>query len=247
MSDFFSYRGGMGFKFGNSTHIITIALLLISIFLLYKFRDRLKKWKYKDKMRYVIAAVLFMNMTIYYISLVLNGIYNWKTDLPFHLCFITGYVFMFSMLTGNKQLYKVVYFFTFVGPIPAIILPDTTQGLGFELGPDRFIYYQYVISHHIMLISSLYALWVLDYKIELKDMFPAFIYGNLLVGMMTIFNYFCDTNYIMVFNLPSHIVEMLPFLKYGTPIIWLEFAAICALAVSYIPVYVEKRSRLKIA
>ena len=106
MKEFFSYRGGMGFSLGNATHIITLALLIISIIILYKSRFKLRKWKYKDKMRYVIAAILFINMSVYYISLALNGIYNWKTDLPFHLCFITGYTFMYAMITGNKKIYK---------------------------------------------------------------------------------------------------------------------------------------------
>lgn len=240
MKDFFSYRGGMGFTLGNFTHIVTIATLIISIIILYKYRIKLRKWKHKDKMRYIIASILFINMTVYYISLALNGIYNWKTDLPFHLCFITGYTFMFAMVKGSNKLYKLVYFFTFIGPLPAILIPDTTQNLGFELGPDRYIYYQYVISHHFLMISSLYTLWVLEYKIEFKDMFPAFIYGNILVGIMTIFNYFMGTNYIMVFNLPPHVVEYFPFVKIGSPILWLELTGICALVVSYLPVYVEK-------
>ena len=242
MREFFSYRGGMGFSLGNTTHIITLVLFIVSIITLYVNKKRLKKWKHKEKMRYIMAGILFTNMAVYYISLVLNGIYNWKTDLPFHLCFITGYAIMYALVTGSEKVFKIAYFFTFVGPLPAILIPDTTQNLGFELGPDRYIYYQYVISHHFLILCSLYTLWVLDYKITVKDISPAFIYGNLLVGIMTIFNYYMGTNYIMVFNLPSHVLEYLPFLKGGTPILWLEFAAICALIVSYLPVYIEKKN-----
>ncbi|MEG0221048.1 MAG: TIGR02206 family membrane protein [Clostridia bacterium] len=245
MRDFFTYKGGVGLEIFGFTHILVTCITIICAVAIFIFRHKLRKWKQKDKMRYVIAGILFTNMAIYYISLMLNGIYTWKTDLPFHLCFITGYTFMLAMVMGSKKLYKVVYFFTFVGPLPAIILPDTTQNLGFQLGPDRFIFYQYVISHHFLILSSLYTLFVLNYEIKLKDVIPAFIYGNILVGTMTAFNTVCGTNYIMVFELPPHIVKLLPFLNYGIPILWLESAAIAALCVSYLPVYLMNKADKK--
>lgn len=177
-----------------------------------------------------MAAIFFINMAIYYINYIVQGAYNWKVHLPLHLCFITGYLFMYILVTNNKKLYKIVYFFTFVGPLPAIIWPDI------KFGPDHFVFYQFIISHNVLLLTSLYCLFVLDYDVEKSDIPKAFLWGNGLMVVMFCFNSIFHTNYIMMNKLPDHIIEMYPFVtKIGCPILWLELVAILSLCASYIP------------
>lgn len=234
MKEFFTEANGVGFTIFGTLHVtITIFTIFVAI-MIFLFRNKLKKFKYKDKMRYIMAGILFINMAVYYISLVLRNDYTWKTDLPLHFCFITGYLFMFILVTKKKNWYKVIYFFTFVGPIPAILLPDLTQTY------DRFIFWQFVISHHVMLLCSLYTLVVLEYKVDKNDILKAFAWGNLLVIVMSIFNKICGTNYIMMNELPEHIYRIFPFTEYLPPILWLELAALVALSIAYIPVYILK-------
>ena len=177
-----------------------------------------------------MAAVFFLNMTVYYLNYIIQGVYDWKVHLPLHLCFITGYVFMYILISNNKKLYKIVYFFTFIGPLPAMIWPDM------KFGADNFVFYQFITSHHLLLLTSLYCLFVLDYDVQKSDIPKAFLCGNILVFIMFCFNSIFDTNYIMMYKLPDHIIEMYPFVtKIGAPILWLELIGILAMAVSYIP------------
>lgn len=232
MREFFTeLSGGTPFVIYGPLHMFISFVTIATALLLFMYRDKLRNFKYKENVRYVLAAVLFMNMTVYYVSQIILGEYNWKIDLPLHFCFITGYTFMYILVTGNRKLYKVIYFFTFAGPVPAMIWPDLAYSY------DRYIFWQFVISHHFMLLSSVYVLTVLDYKISKKDITVALIVGNILVGIITIFNNTFDTNYIMIGELPAQIYRMYPFVRLMPPIFWLETVAIFAIVIAYIPAH----------
>lgn len=237
MKEFFTLTGGSPFVIFGPLHIFLLSVTVIIAVLIFKYKEKLKEFKYKQNIRYILAAILFTNMTIYYLSLILLRNYNWKIDLPLHFCFITGYLFMYILITGNQKLYSVIYFFTFVGPLPAMIWPDLTQSY------DRYIFWQFTISHNIMLLSSIYVLTVLDYKIYKKDILKAYVVGNMLVAVMAIFNGIFNTNYIMMGELPDHIYRIYPFVKYMPPIFWLELVGLAAMAVAYIPAYIVNREK----
>lgn len=227
-------------KIFGPVHISLLLSTLAGGILLYIFSDKLKKWKHKENVRYIMAAVFFVNMAVYYLNYIIQGVYNWKVHLPLHLCFITGYIFMYILITNNKKLYKIVYFFTFIGPLPAMIWPDM------KFGADNFVFYQFIISHHLLLLTSLYCLFVLDYDVKKSDIPKAFLCGNILVLIMFCFNSIFDTNYIMMYKLPDHIIEMYPFVtKIGSPILWLELVGILAMTASYIPAAIKHLKKEK--
>lgn len=236
MKEFFTEIGGTPFVLFGPMHIFLSVTTLIIAILIFIYRDKLKTLKFKENIRYILAAVLFINMSVYYMSKILLKTYDWRIDLPLHFCFITGYTFMYVLITGNKKLYSVIYFFTFVGPIPAIIWPD----LKFDY--DRLLFWQFIISHHFMLLSSMYVLTVLEYKICKKDILKAYIIGNIIVMIMAIFNGIFGTNYIMMGELPEHIYRIYPFVKYMPPIFWLELVSLGAISIAYLPAYLVNRS-----
>ncbi len=236
MKEFFTESGGTPFILFGPIHLLISVITIITVVLIYIYRDKLKTFKYKENIRYILAAILFINMTIYYISKVILKTYDWKLDLPLHFCFITGYIFMYILITGNKKLYSIIYFFTFVGPIPSIIWPDL------KLDYDRFVFWQFVISHHFILISSVYVLMVLEYKIYKKYILKAYAIGNVIVFTIAIFNGIFKTNYIMMGQLPDHIYRIYPFAQYMPPIFWLESVALLSLIIAYIPAYLVNRN-----
>lgn len=240
MRNFFAnYSDNTTFYSFGKLHIGLVLFVIISGFLMYAYRDKLKRFKYKEQVRYVMAAILFINMAIYYIGEAVTGVYSLKEDLPLHLCFVTGYVFMYILVTGNRKLYKIVYFFTFVGPGPAILWPDLKYTY------DTYVFYQFIISHHLMLLTSLYLLFVLDYTVEKKYIVYACIVGHIYVGLMAIFNAIFSTNYVMIKELPWNIVKLYPFVKSMPPIFWLEIVGITSMFLSYIPAHIMNKNRKK--
>lgn len=219
-------------------HIAVIALTLAAGLLLYWFRDHLQRWKRKEQLRFWMAGLFLVNMAVFYSIFIVKGIYDWRLHLPFHLCFLTNFVFAYCLLFNNKKLFRIVYYFTWIGPLPSILMPNT------PMRADRFLSWHFVISHHLMLLMGLYCLFVLDWRVERRGIGQAFLCGNGLFLFMYIFNALFGTNYIMTTQLPAHVVELLPFLAVlDYPIFWLEVCGIAGILLAYLPVRIHNRNR----
>ncbi|MFZ2539522.1 MAG: TIGR02206 family membrane protein [Oscillospiraceae bacterium] len=223
--DFFSSTTGVPFVlFGPLYFALLIAVVVLSLYM-YKFRDKLRKFKHNKLLRFVFSGVLFTNMTVYYVSLMIIGEYDIKKHLPLEFCFITGYILMYILITNNKNnFFTTLFYCTLIGPLPAMIFPNLSGSY------DRFIFYQFIISHHFMLLVSFYCVIVFGYKVETKSAIRAFIYGNIVFISVSILNVLWGSNYIMQQKLPDHIIKMFPFVTYfDHPIFWLETCGLAML------------------
>ncbi len=209
----------------GKTHIGCIIIGLTGLLLIYLLRNQIKKIDKKKHrlIKYTMFIILFGNMAIYYGSYLYYGVYNWKVHLPLHFCFIAGILFMIYLLTGKRKLYKIIFPLTFIGPLPAIFYPELTSSF------DHFLFYQYFISHHLLMIFSYFILYLEDFTITLKDTIKTFITANLIFLIMSIFNMIFKTNYIMSGGLPNFLTELYPFLNHIFPPIVLETVGIIVL------------------
>jgi hypothetical integral membrane protein (TIGR02206 family) len=213
---FFSDTTGVPFVVFGPLHFFLLSFVLCGILLIYFFRKPLRKFKYNNQLRYIFAGILFTNMTVYYISLAMMGYYDVRKHLPLEFCFITGYLFMYILVTQNRKLYRVIYFFTIMGPLPAMLWPNLSGSY------DRFIFYQFFISHHLMMLMSFYTLIVFQYRVEPKDAVRAFGWAVVLFGSVYGINVIFGTNYIMQSKLPDTVLNLYPFLRsFNVPIFWL--------------------------
>lgn len=233
---FFSDTTGVPFDlFGVLYFILLFSVVGLAI-LMMKFRHRLRRLTPNTQkwIRRGFAGFLFLNMTTYYVSLMLTGQYSIKKHLPLEFCFITGYIFMYILLTNNKHgFYSTIFYCTIIGPLPAMLFPNLSGSY------DRFIFYQFVISHHVMMLMSFYAIIVLEYKVESKGAFKAFFYGNIVFIAVSTLNTFWGSNYIMQGALPEHIIRLFPFIKYfNVPFFWLE---VCGLLMIPIGIKLQKK------
>ncbi len=217
-----------GMKLFGGMHLAVSAVFLVLCVLLYLNRKRLQKIAEKGHYRLFrtcAAALLIANMAVHYTARILIGEWHIGEDLPFHICFVTNFFMMYILLSDNRRnLYRVVYYFTFIGPLPAVIFPDLHRG------PSGWVFYQFIISHHVMLLISLYCLWVAGYRPDTKGAVMAFFIGNAYVGLMAVFNSIFDTNYVMLGELPAQLYEVFPFLKFLPAVVWLELVGIAVLA-----------------
>ncbi len=232
MYNFFAGVGNTTFNMFNSLHIFLITSLLFIVFLMFVYREKLKQFKYKENIRYIMATILLFNMIIYYVGMIITKTFNIMEDLPLHMCFVTNFFMIYILYKNDKKLYKYVYFFTFIGPMPAIIWSDL------KFTYDTYEFWQFIICHHLMLLTSLYLLFVLDYKVEAKYMPKAFLIGISYVFIINIGNNIFGTNYIMLTSLPENTLKLYPFLKYLPPIIPLLFVGILAFIISYLPAHI---------
>ncbi len=223
--------------FGGIHITLTVIFVLLGI-ALYFCADKLKKFGHFAAIRRICAGILAANMLLHYASRIILGIWRFEEDLPLHICFVVNFFMIYILLSDNfGELYRVIYFFTFIGPLPAIIWPD----LNFSY--DSYTFWQFVISHHVMLLCSLYCLFVLEYKTKIKYVIPAFLIGNTYVGAVWVFNKSFGTNYVMMTELPTQLYEVYPFLNTLPPLVWLELVGIAVLFASYIPAALHKQRK----
>ncbi len=221
-------------------HVTILILTAAAVIFIFKFREKLSQISESVKRRIcrITAVILFVNMMIFYGVFIVQGVYDWHIHLPFHLCFLTNFAFIYTLITQNKKLFKIVYFFTWIGPLPAMIFPNT------EMRFDRFQTWHFVISHHFMFVFGIFCLCVMGWNVAVSDAVKAFFTGNIIFAVIFVFNTICGTNYIMTGNLPQHIIELIPFLRYlDIPILWLEVCGALGMGAACIPLYIKNDSK----
>lgn len=231
---------GMKFELFGPIHFMCLIILFAGLILIFINQDKISKISKKtaNKIKWAMLAVWFTNRCIYMGSYMYYGVWSWKEDLPLHFCFVTGYLFLTYIITKKKDIFKLVYFFVFAGPLTATIWPDLVSSF------DYYVFYEFFISHHLFILFVFFTFYMDNIKIEKYDILKALVWSNLLFIFAIVFNGICGTNYIMSKELPEHIIRLYPFVKYfNYPIIILEVVGIAMLWVAYIPVYLKNKKK----
>ena len=206
------------FKLFGKTHLFLMAFVLAGLILIYSNRKKIYQLPKacKRKIVVVFAIILLVNMLTLYVSSFYYHSFDYKTMLPFHLCYLSNYFYIFAVLLNKEKGYSYIYFLSFLGPIPAIIFFDVPSCW------ESFNFYLYVISHHLLVIMGLFTFYLYPHKIEVKHLIWLVVVLNILFVLMKIFNDYFGTNYFFTNAIPSFIVELFPFLKYFPVVIILE-------------------------
>ncbi len=229
------------FKQFGLIHNIFIIIPIIGLILIYINRNKIYKTlkKKSKKILKIIAIILLLNMIIFTVGFLYYGVFDYKKHLPFHLCFIANYMFMYGILCEKEWILKYTIFLCFIGPIPAILWPDFISTI------DNFEWWQYVLSHHLFILSSFFSYYALNYKIEKKDFIKTFVLTNFLMLIMYPFNLLFDTNYIFSTSIPDNVMALYPWLKYFPPMITLEVVGLIISASLYYFIFQKRNNELK--
>ena len=168
MRDFFHYFFGAGdeieFKYFSLAHILPIVLAVIIIYLIFRYRDRLRISKWDDKIRLILSFALIITEMSYFWRLV--GVPDLKPDPTDHLPItVCGWAVIFSayfLLTKNQTLFDITYFWLFSGTLFALATPTVIA----YCGPTRFRYYQFWCEHLLGYIALFYNKTVLKHRVD---------------------------------------------------------------------------------
>ena len=147
---FFLNHGEPGeFQYFSLAHFAPIVIMLIVIFLLYKFGDKLKEWKHEETFRIAFAIIILLSdMTYFWHKIYLGDVAgfantpNIANHLPITVCGWAAMMSGYMLITKKKGLFEVVYFFVLAGSINALITPAVIM----DNGPLHFRYYQFWID-----------------------------------------------------------------------------------------------------
>lgn len=227
MKYYFGQNSNFALTLFGPVHLLLIISTIVIIFCIYKYKVKLKEFKI---LKTIIPIILFSNMVIYIVGAIVVGIFDINIHLPIHYCYITGFAFMYMLISNKKKWFNMLYYAIFFCTITVIIFQD--PGITY----DRYEFILLVISHHFLLISSFYTLYVLEYPVDINGYKPFIIYTIIVYLIVFFINKILGTDYIFNTSFPLFIYDYFPFIKIMPPIVWLLLLSIPLLSLAYLPI-----------
>lgn len=188
MKDFFAYFFGAGteveFSLFTLAHFAPIVTMLAVIFLIRRYQDRLRQYRYEERLRYILAFALILSDMAYYWRLVgMPALHPGPVEnLPIGVC---GWAVIFCsyMLVGkNQTLFDIAYFWLLSGSVFALLTPTPLT----YTGPTRFRYYQFWAEHTLGYVAIFYMIFVHKMRPTVRSMVKS--YCALLVMVVIAYN-----------------------------------------------------------
>jgi hypothetical integral membrane protein (TIGR02206 family) len=200
--------------------------------------SRLEEQKTDKIFRYLIAAALILQELSLNIWRLYEGTWSAADSLPLHLCGILVITCPIMLVTKSYKIFELAYFLGLGGASQAILTPD----IGIY-GFPHYRFYQFFVSHGLIIFSILYMTFVHKYRPNFKSFLKAFAFLNLILPMVGIINFITGGNYFFIARKPetASVIDFLgPWPWY---IISLEAIGFIMLLIPYLPIAISKRCK----
>jgi hypothetical integral membrane protein (TIGR02206 family) len=131
-----------------------------------------------------------------------NTWWNWRgidfyNGLPLHVCDLSGLIAPLALLTLDRRLRAVLYFWAITLSAQAFIQPILTAG------PAHFEFWAFWMAHSIIVGSAIYDLVALQFRPTWNDLRQALVAGAAYLAVIIPINLFLGSNYGYVGNPPA--------------------------------------------
>lgn len=188
---FFGYSETPLFKSFSIAHLLPIFLLAVGIFLVYRFKDKLRAWEHEDTFRTVLGILLILGECSYYWRLLYVGNSQdgtqMMTFLPLEVCEWTAYIAAFMLLKKNRHAYDIVFYVT----LTLGLIPLATPAVITKVGFAHFRYYTFWLEHTLPILGVFYMSFVHGFRPDFRKIYKPFamlailaslaIYANLTI------------------------------------------------------------------
>jgi len=229
MDQFFaSDYSGPAFEFLGITHIGALVFLILLNLLLIRYRNA--EDKSKAAIRWTLALILWGNEFAWHYWNYAVGRWTIQTMLPLHLCSLLVWTGAFMLVTKNYKIYEFMYFMGIGGAIQALATP----GLG-NYGFPHFLFFQYFISHGLIITSAIYMTVVAGLRPTWKSILRVAIWMNTYVVIIYFVNVAIGSNYLMINGKPntSSLLDLLP--DWPIYILYMEGIGVITCILLYLP------------
>ena len=233
MDQFFAADySGPAFEFMSATHIGALAfLVLLNLFLI---RYRYAEDKTKGSIRWLLALILWGNEFAWHYWNYVVGRWTIQSMLPLHLCSLLVWTGVLMLLTKNYRIYEFMYFMGIGGAIQALATP----GLG-NYGFPHFFYFQYFISHGLIITSAIYMTVVEGLRPTWKSLLRVAIWMNIYVVIVYFINSSIGSNYLLINYKPDtpSLLDLLP--PWPIYILYMEIIGVITILLLYLPFVIK--------
>jgi hypothetical integral membrane protein (TIGR02206 family) len=184
------------FAFFSFEHLIVLILFFFLTFALFRFRKHILK--YDLLLRSIFFITLFSLELLYHIWLYQGDNWDITYTLPFQLCSISLILSLILLITNSRFLVNVLYFIGGVGAFAALLTPELF------LGFPHFRYFQFFITHMVIIWTALYYVWVKGIRPRKKGIWIAFLFLNGSAFMAFWVNRLTGGNYMFLAQQPEN-------------------------------------------
>ena len=220
---------GAPFELFGGPHLVMLALVLLVNVALIVYGHRMPA-RWRPRLRYLLAAVLFINESLWHWWNAATGQWTLQTMLPFHLCSVLVWLSQVMLVTQNVTLYELVYFLGIAGAMQALLTPDAGQ-----YGFPHFRFFQTMISHGAIVTAGVWMTTV-----EGLRPYPQSIVRVAKIGLAYMIvvggvNALLGSNYLFIARKPdtASLLDMLPAWPWYIPFLLLIAALMIGLL--YLP------------
>lgn len=214
----------------SAPHLAAVALVLFFCCCLVSCRKLLEAENTAALFRRIFAVFILLQQIFIYIWYGVSGEWSVAVTLPLQLCDLSVFLSVAVLLTRHRLLTELLYYWGIGGAVQAILTPD--------IGPytfPHFVYYQFFLSHGVILLACLYMVMVEKFKPSGKSVLRTFIITNLYALIIIPVNKLTGGNYLFLSRKPSggSIMDLLgPWPWY---ILSLEAVALTIFILLYLP------------
>lgn len=174
----------------------SIVIAVIGLFLII---GRKLSAQNSERVTYLMGTILFFSSVITPLRTALNGDWNIVTDLPFHLCGISGLICSFLPFVKRKQfLFDFVFYSGIIGGIMSFLTPQMNGYDG-----SHFSYLEYYVRHILILLLPLFMFKNLNIQPSRYSSIKSFLILNLLMIFIMPLNFYLGSNYMYLAEPPE--------------------------------------------
>ena len=197
---------------------------IITLLVIGRFLNK----KQNTSVLYAMGGILIFSSIFNPLRSVVLGDWSTATDLPLHLCGISGIICAILPFLKHKQtLFDFVFFTGIIGGVMSMLTPQMNSYDG-----SQFVYVEYYIRHTIILVMPIYLLQNYGMELSKKSIKTTFINLNILLVIIMPFNFYVGGNYMYLAE-PPQVKNPLVIGEWPYYVLWFEVFMVLLLLVLY--------------
>lgn len=199
-------------------------VLMLAVIVMGRFLNK----KQNTYVLYFMGAVLMFSTIFNPLRSLFLGDWNTATDLPLHLCGISGIICAVLPFLKRKQaLFDFVFYTGIIGGVMSMLTPQMNSYDG-----SQFVYIEYYVRHSIILVMPIYLLQNYGMELSKKSMVKTFINLNILLAIIMPFNFYVGGNYMYLAE-PPQVKNPLVIGQWPYYVLWFEVFLVVLLLLLY--------------
>jgi hypothetical integral membrane protein (TIGR02206 family) len=186
----------------NSFSLVHLISLMIPILIVIAFIILAKK--YDDKKQFIsimLAITLILIRSVRYGFDIYYDVFLIQDLFSLHICHIDLILLVICLFKPNNKIFT----FTFLIGIPTALLVALFPGANHpEPGLLRAIYF--VMSHTMLVATSVYLLIVYKFEIKKKDLYFYYIFSLVSIVIVYIYNVMTSSNFMYLIEGPKNTI-----------------------------------------